>query len=162
MNCVIGPAVCSFCPTTCSDEPLQHVMIDDQVKAVCPDCFNSHTCTDVLLYNGKEYYSCSQKKVLPHLTERKEPDPIQALLFLYERQTNDEINSKNTKHCNAQGFNSVDAKILTSIAEYYISRKFLSEKQLAVVLKRIAKYRKQISEMPADWDYFNRPLFFDD
>jgi SWI/SNF-related matrix-associated actin-dependent regulator 1 of chromatin subfamily A len=69
---------------------------------------------------------------------------IAALLEVYSYQTNDEQQAHHTIEQNGRGFNSTDAAILSSIAEQYIKRQSVSERQLAVVKKCLKKYHGQI------------------
>jgi hypothetical protein len=71
-------------------------------------------------------------------------DPIRHLLFVYSCQTQDEQVSEKTKYTNGKGFNGRDAKILSSIALYFIKYGRLSEKQMAVIEKRMKKYHRQL------------------
>jgi SNF2 family DNA or RNA helicase len=68
---------------------------------------------------------------------------LQALLFLHSRQTMDEQMAQFTTQQNGQGFNKVDAPILSSIAQQVLSEKPVSDKQLFWVGKLIQKYQGQ-------------------
>ena len=68
---------------------------------------------------------------------------IRQLLYLYSCQESDEVRSEHTKHANGKGFTAFDAKILTSIAKYYMRTRKLSDKQMMVVEKRLHKYHRQ-------------------
>lgn len=67
-----------------------------------------------------------------------------ALVVIYERQTTDEQNTLSTNHHNNIGFTGADAYILTSLAQFYKRNKYLSEKQMKIVFRRIHKYCRQI------------------
>jgi hypothetical protein len=71
-------------------------------------------------------------------------DVLRHLIYVYTCQTLDEKKSEATKHKNGIGFNGTDAKILSSIAEYYIRFGRLSQKQIEVVEKRMRKYHRQV------------------
>jgi hypothetical protein len=82
---------------------------------------------------------------------------VAALLALYERQTSDEQSSETTSHENGVGFNGTDAHILTSFAKQALRNQEarrnvggypndLSEKQLALLRKKLAKYGRQLLE----------------
>jgi hypothetical protein len=62
-----------------------------------------------------------------------------ALLALLARQTYSEQQSHSTKDANGRGFNAFDADIFTSMAEFYRSKGFLTEKQLAFLRSGTAK-----------------------
>ena len=63
---------------------------------------------------------------------------------VFENQTSDEQASEHTKYHNGVGFTGADAKILSSLAKFYKERRFLTEKQMYIVAKRIPKYARQI------------------
>lgn len=67
-----------------------------------------------------------------------------ALVKLYEKQTYDEKQAHETKEHNGVGFNGVDAKILTSFANFYKKTGFLTPKQLIIARKKIMKYAAQL------------------
>lgn len=68
-----------------------------------------------------------------------------ALYALYNKQTEDEKDSGHTKHYNGVGFNGVDSKFMTSIAEFMIQKGFLTDKQKACARKKMVKYTKQLT-----------------
>jgi hypothetical protein len=74
-----------------------------------------------------------------------------ALIVLNERQTQDEQIAEDTKHHNGIGFTPADAKMGTSMAEFYQRTGYLTTKQLAYWQKpnkrgvwRICKYAGQL------------------
>jgi len=69
---------------------------------------------------------------------------IRALVVIYGNQTNDEKNQGVAIYGNKIGFNSIDSKIMTEMANFYLSRNFLTDKQMAIVFSRIRKYAAQI------------------
>lgn len=82
---------------------------------------------------------------------------VAALLALYERQTSDEQSAETTSHENGVGFNGTDAHILTSFAKQALRNQEakrngggypndLSEKQLGLLRKKLAKYGRQLLE----------------
>jgi hypothetical protein len=66
------------------------------------------------------------------------------LTRLYECQTSDEQYSSDTRHINYQGFNAYDAPFLTSLANKYNQKGWLSEKQIGAARKSLVKYQKQL------------------
>jgi len=70
---------------------------------------------------------------------------LKSLLTLYEMQTEGEMSRETTVESNGRGFNSIDAPILTSFSKQLLSRGALSEKQYAIVLDTLPKYRNQIA-----------------
>ena len=71
---------------------------------------------------------------------------MRALMVVYNNQTEDEKVDKTTKHHNGMGFNSMDDKICSSMAEQLIQKKMLSEKQTDFLRKVLPKYAKQLVE----------------
>ena len=70
-----------------------------------------------------------------------------ALKALYGEQTAEEQASFGTTETNGRGFSKVDAGFLTSCAQFLIKRGFLTDKQKAVVRKKLVKYNKQITRL---------------
>ena len=74
-------------------------------------------------------------------------DPIwaqQALLKIFEFQTLEEQNSKDTIYHNGVGFNGTDGRFLSSLALQLKKKRHLSEKQMEYVFKKIPKYWNQV------------------
>jgi hypothetical protein len=72
---------------------------------------------------------------------------LRAIERVYERQTDAEKASDQTKEFNKVGFSGTDAEFLSSLAKQYSERKTLSPKQINVLFRIIPKYTKQI------WQY---------
>lgn len=77
-----------------------------------------------------------------------------ALLALNARQTADERASESTRHQNGMGFRSCDARVGTSMAEFFSRTGFLTPKQIAYWRKpqrngapRITVYAGQLLEV---------------
>lgn len=70
-----------------------------------------------------------------------------ALKNLYDCQTYDEKTNEKTSHANGAGFNAMDAKVLTSIAEFLLKNGFLTEKQKELVRKKLVKYNRQLTRL---------------
>lgn len=70
-----------------------------------------------------------------------------ALKKLYEKQTEDEQQLGETTHTNGVGFNGVDSRFLSSVAEFLIKNGFLTIKQKSAVRKRLIKYNKQLTRI---------------
>lgn len=68
----------------------------------------------------------------------------QALLLVYSKQTACEQNLGQTLEYNCEGFTSLDAEILTSIALFYKNHSFLTPRQDQIVKRLIPKYAGQI------------------
>lgn len=84
------------------------------------------------------------KKSVQDLLGKSDEAVKRALVHLYNRQTDSEQAIEDTKFRNDIGFTAADAPRLTSIAKFYLSRKFLSPKQVSLVRRRIFKYWKQM------------------
>lgn len=73
---------------------------------------------------------------------------IKALVRIYqENQTADEQAAKVTSHDNGIGFTGVDAQFASSLAEQYLKRGSLSDKQMGFVFKIMPKYSRQVIQM---------------
>lgn len=70
-----------------------------------------------------------------------------SLKILYSFQTADEKTDKNTTVENGVGFNSVDARFLSSCAEFLIKNNFLTDKQKIIVRRKMIKYAKQLTKI---------------
>ena len=73
---------------------------------------------------------------------------IKALVRIFqENQTSDEQVAKTTSYNNGIGFSGCDAEFLSSLAEQYLRRGNLSDKQMAFVHKKMPKYARQVVAM---------------
>ena len=70
-----------------------------------------------------------------------------ALKKLYAEQTADEQRAECTRERNGAGFNSIDAKFLSSVAQFLIRAGFLTEKQKAATRRKLVKYNKQLTRL---------------
>ena len=86
------------------------------------------------------------KEEIAQMMQSNQKALIAGLLRIYNHQTLDEQSSKNVKYHNGIGFKVQDATILTSIAQYYLRYNKLSEKQLALVQKKMMKYAGQLAK----------------
>lgn len=74
-------------------------------------------------------------------------DPIwarHALLKIYEFQTMEEQRAKDTRFHNGVGFTGADGRILSSLASQLERKRFLSDKQMDIVFKKMPRYWMQI------------------
>jgi exopolyphosphatase/pppGpp-phosphohydrolase len=69
---------------------------------------------------------------------------LRGLMVIYNYQTEDEKVSETIREYNNVGFTGVDRNILTSFANQYMRRRFLSEKQMELLFKKMPKYWKQL------------------
>jgi len=89
------------------------------------------------------------KKATGELREKirtKDEWALGALMRLYSLQEQDEQAHHVTKHQNHVGFNSVDAEFLTSLAQQYEHRGWLTEKQMNLARRKLAKYARQLQK----------------
>ena len=74
-------------------------------------------------------------------------DPVwakQALLRIYEFQTKEEQNVRDTMYHNGVGFTGMDGRILSSLAKQLQDKKYLSDKQMDIIFRKIPKYWIQV------------------
>jgi len=67
-----------------------------------------------------------------------------ALIKIYELQTTEEQSAGYTKIYNGVGFSGAHSEIMSSLAEQYLSKGWLSYKQMKIVHKIISKYTRQV------------------
>lgn len=84
------------------------------------------------------------KNSIKELVGRNPVAAVRALEILYNRQTEAEKQVEQTVIHNTIGFTGADAEILTSIYKQYKKFNKISEKQLAIVQKKMKKYWSQI------------------
>lgn len=73
---------------------------------------------------------------------------LKALVRIYqENQTAEEQVAKITKEDNGIGFSGCDAEFLSGLAEQYLRRGSLSDKQMVFVYKKLPKYAGQVIKM---------------
>lgn len=70
-----------------------------------------------------------------------------SVVLLYRRQTQDEQSAGTTRYRNGVGFNGTDAEILSSFAKFYLTRGYLTPKQLHIARKKMPKYAGQLMEI---------------
>jgi hypothetical protein len=72
---------------------------------------------------------------------------MRALIKLYSRQTADEQVQENVTHNNGKGFRTCDARFLTSLSKSAIRYKRLTDKQDAVLARKIMVYTAQLTDI---------------
>ena len=72
---------------------------------------------------------------------------LEALVKIFEYQTSYEQQTEHTAENNGVGFTGADGRILTGMAKFYNRNKYLSEKQKAIVKRRIPKYAGQLTRL---------------
>jgi hypothetical protein len=69
------------------------------------------------------------------------------ILAIYDRQTEDEKRSEETRHYNGVGYNGVDAHFASSLAQQLRAGYTLSPKQLNAARKMMKKYCGQLTKI---------------
>ena len=69
---------------------------------------------------------------------------LHGLTKIFDLQTEEEKEYETTSVHNGVGFTGTDGEILASFAKQYIKRQWLSEKQMAILMRKMPKYWKQI------------------
>lgn len=87
------------------------------------------------------------KEEIRELLNRNNVAVIKGLVRIYEFQTDDERTYDNTIEDNGVGFSGVDGEILTSIANQFLKWGSVSEKQFAIVKKKMVKYAGQLAKI---------------
>ncbi len=72
---------------------------------------------------------------------------VRGLVALHNRQTEDEKRSQDVKYLNKRGFNSADAGLLSSFAEQWKRRNWLSDKQMTRTRGMMLKYAGQLTRI---------------
>lgn len=87
------------------------------------------------------------------LLDRNDKAVARALVVLYNNQTFAEQSTEHTLVHNNKGFTGADARLGTSMAKQYLTRGFLSPKQIAIWrrlnkkgVSKIGKYTRQLIE----------------
>ena len=86
-------------------------------------------------------------KALKEQLATRDNQAIKGLLTIYSYQTNEEQDNGYTKEYNGVGFSGFDSEILSSFAEQYKTKGFLSPKQMNFVKKYMPKYARQLLEL---------------
>ena len=68
----------------------------------------------------------------------------QGLVKIFDRQTQEEQQSRSTIMYNGIGFTGTDGRILSSLATQLQKKRYLSDKQMDIVYKKMPKYWGQI------------------
>lgn len=86
------------------------------------------------------------------LVETNDYFVMACLSKMLDRQTRDEQFDHQTKHRNGRGFNSRDAKFMTSLAVQARKYRHLSPRQLECARRNLYKYRRQLTEIANEMD----------
>lgn len=88
-----------------------------------------------------------QKEFLKDKLSSNSKWALKALLTIYKNQTDEEQEVGHTYYNNGIGFSGVDSQILSSFAEQYLNKGYLSNKQMSILFKNIPKYWSQVLEV---------------
>ena len=86
-------------------------------------------------------------KALKEQLATRDNQAIKGLLTIYSYQTSEEQDKGYTKEDNGVGFSGFDSEILSSFAEQYKTKGWLSPKQMNLVKKYLPKYARQLVEI---------------
>jgi hypothetical protein len=75
---------------------------------------------------------------------------LQLLSLLYQRQTTLEQNYSTTVEHNNEGFNAVDARVLTDIAQRAERYGSLTPRQADLVRRKLKKYARQLAHLRSE------------
>lgn len=95
-----------------------------------------------MVYTSKQQM-IEQMKI--NLSNRKDIR-AKALVRIFKNQTSSEQQTNSTNHYNGIGFTGADAPFLSSLAKQFISKNYLTDKQDAILAKKIKKYARQLVE----------------
>lgn len=87
------------------------------------------------------------KKLVKESLENNKAWQKKALLTLYSYQTESEKEFETTEDANGRGFSYHDAALLSSFAVQLQTRGNLSDKQFAILSKKLPRYWRQIAKI---------------
>lgn len=87
------------------------------------------------------------KKWVQDLLDRNDLAVCRALVVIFNRQTKSEQSADTVEVYNKVGFTGFDAQILSSFAKQYMSRGFLSDKQMGIARRKMKRYWKQLADV---------------
>jgi len=88
-----------------------------------------------------------KKEEIKLLLETNDEMVARSVKTLYEFQTTEEQIEKTTSANNGVGFNGHDAEFMSNIAEWLLSGRTLTHKQLNIARKKIIKYSNQLASI---------------
>lgn len=91
----------------------------------------------------------SKCEIIDKLREQissKDSTAIHTLLFIFERQSEDEQKHESVRWRNGIGFKIQDAKTGCNLAKWFKSKGFFTPKQIALVKSMVRKYAGQVVE----------------
>lgn len=94
-------------------------------------------------------YFNTKKEMIEKLRKQiseKDSTAIHTLMFVFDRQVEDEQQHEVVKYHNGVGFKPQDAKKGSSFAKWYKNKGFFTAKQIIVVKRIVEKYAGQVVE----------------
>lgn len=128
---------CDFCPS------LEGIM--SYASPGVPDCRMCKSCEKPAAPPPvKKKRTVWTEKEIVELINKNNKAVEKAIVAVYNRQTQDEKASFDTKHSNGVGFSGADARFGTYLAKWILSGKHLNGKFLAQGRTLAIKYRAQL------------------
>ena len=94
-------------------------------------------------------YFNTKKEMIEKLRKQisdKDSTAIHTLMFVFDRQVEDEQRQETVKYRNGVGFKPQDAKRGSNLAKWYKDKGFFTAKQIAYVKRIVEKYAGQVIE----------------
>lgn len=118
-------------------------MINYSVFTIQTKRQNGVTTEKAVIFNGEAWTESRIRFMVGHY----EKSMLNALVKIYNCQTDDEKLIGITNEFNDIGFSGADGEILTSFAKFYLKNGYLSPKQKKIAFKKMQKYSKQLFNM---------------
>jgi SNF2 family DNA or RNA helicase len=90
--------------------------------------------------------AAAHRTAIHNMMDDSDAFTIGCLLYIHSFQTAAEQDWKSTEEENGVGFNKIDAGPMSDISEFYLSKGFLTEKQISFVRRTIKKYHSQLHQ----------------
>ena len=87
------------------------------------------------------------KENISELLQKSDKAVLRGLVVIYSLQTESEQECQETVFTNGVGFSGVDANFLSSLAQQFIKRGTLSEKQMVLLRKKMLRYAGQLAKV---------------
>jgi len=87
------------------------------------------------------------KEEIKEMLKTNDKAVLRGIVAIYNKQTSEEQQIKETNVTNGKGFNGVDARFLSSLAEQIMQSNRLTEKQIVSARKVILKYSGQLANI---------------
>jgi hypothetical protein len=87
------------------------------------------------------------KTTIQALIDTNDRAAVKGLIAIYRLQTDSERDCKTTKDANGVGFSAFDAELCTDLAEKALRYGRLTDKQIALVRKKVRRYWRQLADI---------------